>query len=202
MPSSFEMERQEIQYLLVATLVAGAAFSAYKQIMSPVPALVWTGIAALVIITRELGQRSVAQGMHAYVDTELSAQGAGVTILAAILAYLTQLPVIALFPLSSSFSGERHEQWGKSIDAIWMKRQFWMVAGGLVALFLGWLVAFGLGFSMAAEAFIIFLFFQLLPLDYPEIPTGALDGAYVLRWSGFIWLGMMGVTLVGLLFTL
>ncbi|MFB6147844.1 MAG: hypothetical protein ABEJ66_03080, partial [Candidatus Nanohaloarchaea archaeon] len=90
----------------------------------------------------------------------------------------------------------------KSIDAIWMKRQFWIVFGGLVLLFLGWLATYSLGLEKLAAGFILFTLFQLFPFDYKDIPTGTLDGAYILRWGGFTWLVLTGLAIVGTVLTI
>lgn len=193
---------EEAKYFAVAIIVVGAAFAAYNRITQLMPALNWLGIAALVVLTRELGQRTIAEWMDAYVKVNLSMEGSSLTLIGAMAAYLTQLPIIMLFPVSTTFSGKSYEHWGKTIDAIWMKRQFWIVVGGLLTLFAGWSTAYQLGFQKVAEAFILFLFFQMMPFDHHSVPTGNLDGAHVLRWSGFYWLLGMGLIIIGLVLTL
>lgn len=198
---SYRISADEAKYLAVAVLTVAAGFAGYKQLTDPVPILSWLGIAALVIAVREFGQRTIAEWMDAYVEVELSTEGSSMTIVAAMIAYLLQMPIVALFPLASSFSGKSYEHWGRTIDAIWMKRQFWIVLGGLIALLLSWMVTLQLGFARVAEGFIVFTLFQLMPFDYKDIPTGTLDGAYILRWSGFVWLTLMGITVVGVVVT-
>ncbi len=193
---------EEIQYLVVASLVTGAALTAYSGELELVNGVLWSVASLLVILTRELGQRTLAEWIDAYVDMELSLSGSGTTLLAAIISVMTQLPIILLFPLANSFSGKKYEHWGKSIDAVWMKRQYWIVSGGLVALLAGWTITYSLGISRAAEAYILFTLFQMMPFDYEGIPTGCLDGAYVLRWSGLMWLLITGITVLGLALTL
>lgn len=202
MASSYHMSIEEIQYLAVASLATAAAFTAYSGTLTPVNSLLWLLASITVLVTRELGQRTLAEWIDAYVDVELSLKGASTSLIGAIAAVITGLPILLLFPVENSFSGKRYEHWGKSIDVIWMKRQYWIVMGGVIALFIGWLASLNLGLSRLPEAFILFLFFQLLPFDQENIPTGTLDGAYVLRWSGFIWLLLMAATLLGLVFTL
>lgn len=193
---------EETKALAVSILTIAAGFSAFNYVRSPLPALAWLGVAAAVVATREIGQRTVAEMEEAYVEVEISKEGASLTVFAAMLAYLMQTPIIALFPLTSSFSSKAYEQWGKTIDAVWMKRQFWIVLGGILALMLGWIVSLQLGLQMLAEGFILFTALQLLPFDYETIPTGALDGAYILRWSGFTWLVLMGISIAGAVVTL
>jgi len=202
MASSYRLSEEELKYLGLATLVVGAGLSAFKQVSSPETAVIWILIAGFAVITREFGQRTVAQWIDAYVDMELSPDGSAVTLMAAMASYLTQLPIVALFPLTNSFSGKKYEHWGKSIDAIWMKRQFWIVFGGLIALFLGWGLAYSAGSMRLAEGMILFLLFQMMPFDHDNVPTGCLDGAYVLRWSGLYWLMMTGTAVIGLVITL
>ncbi|MFB6190830.1 MAG: hypothetical protein ABEJ64_00200 [Candidatus Nanohaloarchaea archaeon] len=198
---SYLLSEEEVKSLAVAVLVVAAGLAAFSQTRDVLPALAWLGVSAAVILTREFGQRTVAEWIDAYIDVELSMEGASITVLAAMTAYLTSTPIVALFPLTSSFSGKSYEHWGKTIDAIWMKRQFWIVLGGITALFAGWLVTWQLGFERLATGYILFTLFQLLPFDYEDIPTGALDGAYILRWGGFTWLVLMGLSIIGAVLT-
>ncbi|MFB6213128.1 MAG: hypothetical protein ABEJ07_00985 [Candidatus Nanohaloarchaea archaeon] len=198
---SYLLSEEEVKNLAVAVLVVAAGLAAFSQTRDVVPALAWLGVSAAVILTREFGQRTVAEWIDAYIDVELSMEGASITVLAAMTAYLTSTPIVALLPLTSSFSGKSYEHWGKTIDAIWMKRQFWIVLGGIIALFAGWLATWQLGFDRLATGYILFTLFQLLPFDYEDIPTGALDGAYILRWGGFTWLLLMGLSIIGAVLT-
>lgn len=201
MESSFRPSIDEINNFVVASLLVGAALTAYSGILTPANSVFYAATGAAVLLARELGQRIVAQWQDAYVEFQVSLEGSFITVMGATIAILANLPLILLFPVFNEFSGRRYEHWGKTIDAVWMKRQFWIVSGGIIALFLTWLVTLRLGFASFAEAVILFQLFQLLPLDYSEIPTGPLDGAYILRWSGFVWLVMFGATLLAAVLT-
>ncbi len=198
MESSFRVSLEELNYFVMSSIVIGAAFTAYTGELTLRNGVIYTFLAAVPLLLRELGQRAIAQSMTAYTELEMSLQGSVTTIFGAIFAVLTGLPIILLFPIESSFSGKRYEHWGKTIDAVWMKRQYWMVAGGLTALFIGWIFTFAAGWNQVAEVIIVFTFFQLMPFGYSKIPTGELDGAYILRWDGFVWLTMTGLAILGI----
>ena len=155
-----------------------------------------------MLLSREIGQRTVAQWMDAYVELETSQEGAVTTFLGIIITALTSLPLLLLFPLQSEFEGHRYEQWGKSVDAIWAKRQYWLVSGGIIGMMILFLISLIAGFNQVAQMTVFFTVMQMLPFDFWGIPTGELDGAYILRWSGFAWLAMMGLNLVFLGLTL
>jgi hypothetical protein len=190
----------DLQAFAVSSLVVAAAFLAFRDLsFKALPFVIFTS--ALVIFSRELGQRLVAQWMDAYIDLELSHEGSITSIVGAGIAFLTGLPIILLFPLTSSFSGKKYEHWGKSVDAIWAKRQYWLIMGGLTTLFLSWLLAYSFDLQAFAELSSLFMFFQMMPFDYKAIPTGKLDGAYVLLISGFSWLIGMGISILMLSLT-
>lgn len=201
MGSSYHFSVEEAQYLGVASLITGAAFTAYSGELSVWNTLSWLAVSVLVILTRELGQRTLAEWIDAYVEVELSLEGATTTLVAAIFSVITSLPILLLFPLTNSFSGKKYEHWGKSIDAIWMKRQYWIACGGILALMAGWTLSYVIGLGRAAEGFALFSLFQLMPFDYEGIPTGCLDGAYILRWNAFYWLFLTGLSLLFLVVT-
>ncbi len=200
MISSFHPTTEDVQSFAVASVVVAICFWAFKSAG-------WTELpyylllAGLTIISREIGQRMVAQWMDAYIDLKTSVEGSATSLFGAFLALITGLPIILLFPLTSSFSGRKYEHWGKSIDAIWAKRQYWLTMGGLTTLFAAWYVAYLFEQQLLAEVTILFMFFQLLPFNYEAIPTSKLDGVYILLWSGFTWLTVMGITLIALVLT-
>lgn len=196
--NAFQPDTEELNYFVVAVLVVGAAFTAFRGVPGWRTGLSYLGIAALVLLTREIGQRVIAQWMDAQVEMKLSVEGSVLTVLGSILAVLTNLPFILLFPVSNSFSMVSYEQWGKDIDVVWSKREAQYVSGGIVALLFGWFVSYSLGYTYTAQAFSLFTLFQLLPFDYSGIPTGKLDGAYILRSSGFRWITFFTVTLITL----
>lgn len=198
MESSFRPSLEEVNYFVLSAVVLGAAFTAYTGELTLRNGAVYSSLATVPLLLRELGQRIVAQWMSAYTELEMSLSGSVTTIVGAMFAVLTGLPILFTFPVESEFSGKKYEHWGKTIDALWMKRQYWLVSGGLVALFAGWIATFALGFTQVAEVIILFTFFQLMPFDYHRIPTGELDGAYILRWDGFVWLTMIGLAVLGI----
>lgn len=189
----FKPSVEEIKKFLAVSLVTGAAFIAYSTGWEPLKAAKYLGIGFIVILIRELGQRTIAQWMDADVELNISFQGSVLTIFGAFLSVLGPVSFILLFPVYNNYSTTSYEQWGKSVDAIWLKRQFYLISGGFFALILGWGASYFLGAMNLAEAFSLFLVFQLLPFDYHSIPTGPLDGATVLKESGFIWLTYFGI---------
>ena len=191
---------EDLQAFTTSTLVVAFCFWAYKDLAySSIPLLI--AVSGLVILSREIGQRTIAQWMDAYIDLKTTLNGSATSLFGAFMSLITGLPIILLFPLTSSFSGKKYEHWGKSIDAIWAKRQYWLATSGLTTLFAAWMIAYHYSFQLFAELSALFLFFQLMPFDFELIPTGRLDGAYILLWSGFTWLVMMGTTIVMLTLT-
>lgn len=199
---TFKPRKDEVKNFVLASLVTGAAFTAYFQLYTFEAVVYYIAASAGVLLTRELGFRTIAQSMGAYVDFELSRPGAMVTLFAAIVAIAGSIPIILLFPVYAVFSNELYEQWGMEIDSIWMKREFWLFSSGVVMLLIGWAATYSLGFMELARMYALFAVFQLMPFDYSGLPTGPLDGAYVLRWSGFIWLIFMGIGVIGFVLTL
>ncbi|QKQ98159.1 hypothetical protein GKQ38_01325 [Candidatus Nanohaloarchaea archaeon] len=196
MTSSYVPDEEDVKNFAVATLVFGVSFAAFFQELDPKGAVFYTALSGIVLLTREFGFRTCAQWMDAYVDNNISRSGAMTSILGAFLAVITQLPVILLFPLWNEAESHKYEQWGKSTDAVWMKRKFWLYSCGIIALLAGSTIARTLNFELLARMYAITSFFFLLPFDYEDLPGEELDGAFILRWSGFTWLIFMGLTLV------
>ncbi|MFQ3308107.1 MAG: hypothetical protein ACI977_000324 [Candidatus Nanohaloarchaea archaeon] len=200
--SSFRPSVDDIYaFILSAVLISAAFIAFYKNYALGTAAITVTG-SILILLAREVGQRSVAQWMDAYVELEISEEGAVITFFGVIITALTSIPLLLLFPLQSEFSGRKYEHWGKSIDAIWAKRQYWLVTGGITGLMIFYLLSAILGFTQIAQMTSYFAIMQMLPFDFWGIPTGELDGAYILRWSGFTWLILMGLNLFFLGLTL
>jgi len=200
MAEPFRLTVDELNYFIVGTLVTAGAFVAFSGILEPMNIAFYIGLSALVLGVREFGQRTIAQWMDASVNMSLSMKGSMTSLSAAALAILTDLPIIMLFPVSNTFSVESYEHWGKSVDAMWLKREAWITYGGIIGLLTaGFLSAF-LEMPKAQDAFFVFSAFQLLPFDNHGIPTGALDGSYVLKQNGFYWLIFMFVSLAGFFF--
>ena len=180
---------------VAASLVTAAAYYAFT---SPglSEAVVVAAAAFSIILAREIGQRMVAYWMDAYINLEFSQEGSGTTLFFAFLSVVTDLNLLALFPLTSSFSGERYEHWGKSVDAIWSKRQYWLVLGGIVTMFGAWTLFHTFNMETFEKLSALFIFFQLLPFDYWAIPTDRLDGVYIILQSGLTYLLAFGVELL------
>lgn len=193
---------EDLQNFLIGSAIIGVAFTAFTGLFTLENFVFYTVTGVVVMLLREAGQRTVAHWMESYVDLEISREGALLTLLAAGFSVVSDFSLILLFPVFSDFSGERYEQWGKSIDAMWMKRQYWLASSGIMGLWAGWIFAVMLSLDMMAQAIALFAIFQLLPFDYEKIPTGELDGATILRWSGFAWLLMMGFSILMLVVTL
>lgn len=197
MAEPFRLSIDEINYLVVAILVTAAAFTAYSRVLTLGNGLFYLAVAATILSVREFGQRTIAHWMEAEVDLSLSMQGSVVTVVGALIAVITDLPFLLIFPVTNSFSVSSYEHWGKGIDAMWMKREAWITYGGVIALLIGGFTSAYLNASIVQDAFFAFLIFQLLPLDDHRFPTGALDGSYVLKQNGFYWLIFMFLSLTG-----
>lgn len=191
---------EDLQAFLGSSAVIAVCFSVFKNFGFQQFPYVFL-ISAAVVLSREIGQRMVAQWMDAYIDLEFSMNGSGTSLVAAGFAYLTDISLILLFPLTSGFSGKKYEHWGKSVDAIWAKRQYWLALSGLTTLFAGWYLSFILEYQLLAELASLFFFFQLMPFNYEMIPTSKLDGAYILLWSGFTWLITMAIAIITMVLT-
>jgi len=195
--TTFHFSIDEINNLVVAILVTAAAFTAFSRVLELQNAAFYLGIATLVLGAREFGQRTIAQWMEAQVDLNMSVQGAMLTVFGAILAVITNLPIIILFPISNSFSVESYEHWGKGIDAMWLKREAWITYGGIVALLIGGFTSMLLDIGRLQQAFFLFSIFQLMPFDNHGLPIGTLDGSYILKQNGYYWLIFMFLSLTG-----
>ncbi|MFB6100397.1 MAG: hypothetical protein ABEK16_03920 [Candidatus Nanohalobium sp.] len=191
--------KEDIQNFLIGGVTVGAAFSAYKQVTAPKTFAVFILFGLITLFFRELGQRVVAHWMEADVSSELSREGAVATILVAAFSYVSVFNLAFLVPVFSEYSNKRYEHWGKGIDAIWAKREYWLAASGITTLLLGWFTVYSLGFQNLAELTALFTFFQLLPLDEEKPLCGQLDGAYIIMWTGFMWLIFMGTTIIAMI---
>jgi hypothetical protein len=112
------------------------------------------------------------------------------------MSVVTGLPLIFLFPVYSEVSRKKYEQWGRSVDVVWAQYKFEVARLAILSLFVGFLITVSIGLERVSQMFAIFTFFQLMPFDYRGIPTGPLDGAEILRWSGFYWLLFTGISVV------
>ncbi|MBC5793062.1 MAG: hypothetical protein H8Z69_03420 [Nanohaloarchaea archaeon] len=188
MPNRFKPSIEEVNAFVAATVAITAAFTAFKGNITVRSVVFYGAVSGLILLSREIGQRTIAQWMEADVELKLSPEGTVLTLLGAGMSFLSSIPVIMLFPITSNFSITSYEHWGKGVDAMWIKREQWFVNAGLVALSILWLGFYSLGISNGAEAVSFFALFQLLPFDYSGIPTGRLDGAVILKHNGFRWI--------------
>jgi hypothetical protein len=196
---AFNPSVDDLNSFAAGTLIMSTAFIAFYGDLSIDSMVFFTAVSAAILFARELGQRTIAQWMEAQVDLEISMEGSLITVFGAAASFLSSLPIILIFPVFNEHDVESYEHWGKSIDAMWIKRQYWIVSGGIMTLFATWIIFNTLNLTMAAESVSMFLIFQLLPFDYSRIPTGPLDGSIIIRWSGWIWLIFMGTALISLL---
>jgi hypothetical protein len=190
--------QEDIKNFLIGGTVVGAAFAAYKQVTEFQTLALFILFGLVTLAFRELGQRIVAQWMDSEVHTELSRGGAATTLVVGIFSYISTFNLAFMVPVFSSFSAPSYEHWGKSIDAIWAKRQYWLASSGITSLLIGWSLAYTLGVPSLAELISLFTFFQLFPLDEEKGITGDLDGAYIMLWTGFMWLVFVGLTIIAM----
>lgn len=200
MAEPFRFSMDEINNLVVAILTVAAAFTAFSGVLELQNSIFYLGVATLVLGAREFGQRTIAQWMEANVDLNLSMKGSVITILGAAAAIITNLPIIIMVPVANSFSVKSYEHWGKDIDAMWLKREAWITYGGIGALLIGGFISTLLNLERLQTAFFLFSAFQLLPFDNHGLPTGTLDGSYILKQNGFYWIAFMFLSLTGFFF--
>jgi hypothetical protein len=200
--SGLQLSESDIKNIFISGIVVGSAFAAFKQVTNIQTILFLAFFGLITVSSREIGQRMVGQWMDAQVDTELSKNGAITTLVIAMFSYLSSLNLAFIVPIFSDFSGESFEHWGKSIDAIWAKRKYWMTASGILTLLLSWAISYTAGLTMLAEMISLFTFFQLLPLDSHKQVSGMLDGAHIIMWSGFMWLIFTGLTIIAMILTI
>ncbi|MFB6209854.1 MAG: hypothetical protein ABEJ56_07010 [Candidatus Nanohaloarchaea archaeon] len=189
----------ELNNFAAATLLLSASFIAFYSAYSLIPALKLAVFSGLTLLAREIGQRIIARWMVAESKLELSIEGSAMTAFGAMGTFLSGLPVLLLFPIYNEHDVESYEHWEKSIDAMWVKRQSWIVSFGILAMFGLWGIFHSLGIERGANIVSLFAFYQLLPFDYSNIPTGPLDGSILIRWSGFLWLIFAGISILMIL---
>ncbi len=189
-------DREDVYNFVLGTGVLAAAFAAFYGEFEVGGAVFYLSASATVLATREFGVRAAANVLDGYASLEVSSEGSTTTLFGAIISVITGLPVILLFPIYSEVSRKKYEQWGRSIDVVWAAYKFKIARWGVAALLLGFVLAGSFGLEKIAQMYALFAFFQMLPFDYSGIPTGPLDGAEILRWSGFWWLLFTGISLL------
>jgi len=203
MPESFKPDVEEVNYFIAAVLITAAAFTAFSGNLTLRSTGLYLIAATLTLLIREVGQRTVAHLMKAETELHLSLKGSIITLIGSIAAIITQLPVILLFPIYNTYSVTKYEHWGRSIDAMWLKREHQIAIAGITALIISSIAAqLVLNSPQIAQSLLIFTIFQLLPFDYPKIPTGPLDGATILKQNGFKWTVLTTISLITLAITL
>lgn len=195
-------DEQDLYNFVIGTGVLAAAFAAFYGEFEFGSAFFYIGSSAFILGFREFGVRAAANLLDGYASLEISSEGSTTTLLGAIMSVVTGLPIILLFPVYSKVSRKKYEQWGRSVDAIWAQYKFEISRLAIVALFTGFFITSIFGFDKVSQMFALFAFFQMLPFDYRGIPTGPLDGAEILRWSGFYWLLFTGISLLMIAVTL
>ncbi len=195
-------DAEDLKNFVIASAVTGLAFAAFYNDFNLQGLAFYALGAGLIIFSHELGIRAAINQLDAYVDLEVSSSGSTTTLFGAIISVVTGLAVILPFPIYNEVTRKQYENWGKSTDVIWARYEFYVSAFAIVALLLSWLAAYSLSFNTLAQMYAIFTFFQMLPFDYSGIPTGPLDGAYIIRWSGFYWLLFTGLSILGIVLTI
>jgi len=189
-------DKQDMYNFLIATGVLASAFAAFYGEFRIGRSLFYLSSSALILAFREFGVRAAANVLDGYASLELSNEGSTTTLLGAIMSVVTGLPLILLFPIYSEVSRKKYEQWGRSTDVVWAMYKFKIARWAIVSLFAGFLLTSSFGLERVSQMFALFAFFQMMPFDYRSIPTGPLDGAEILRWSGFYWLLFTGISLL------
>lgn len=194
---------QDLKNFSVASMVLALAFSAFYGDFTDIGRYPFFILgSASVLFFRELGVRSAVNLLDGYVDLELAGDGCTTTLFGGIMAVVSGLPLILLFPVYSSVSRKQYENWGKSTDVIWALYKFKVAKWSVSGLFLGYIIFYSLGLNTLAQMTALFTFFQMMPFDYSGIPTGPLDGAEIIRWSGFYWLTFTGLSILAIAFTM
>lgn len=188
-------DRDDVYNFVLGSGILAAAFAAFYGEFQVSHAAFYLAASAVVLGTREFGVRAAANVLDGYASLEVSSSGSTTTLFGAIISVITGLPVLLLFPVYSEVSRKRYEQWGRSTDVVWAMYKFKIARWAVAALLIGFVAATSFGFSQLAQMYALFAFFQLMPFDYSGIPTGPLDGAEILRWSGFWWLFFTGTSL-------
>lgn len=194
--------RENIRDFVLISLVSGAALAFHWGGLNLENMVSSVLIASFVVLTREAAMRMIVHWMDGYIDTRISIEGSAVTLAGAMIAVITGLGFILLFPLKTDLDMKKYEQWGKGIDSMWAKKKFWVHGVGVLSLVVAGYLSLGADLHGLSRVYGLFAVFQLMPFNYPDIPTGTLDGAHILRWSGWTWLIEMGLSLILVALTL
>lgn len=208
--SPFLPGKKEAGNFVVASLVMALAFAGFQGSVSIRSGLFYTGVSSLCLLIRGLGQRIVAAKATGQSYLHLSIPGSVITLGAGLISISTATNLLLLFPIYTTFGGVAHEEWGKSTDAMWMKRQTWIIGSGIAALLAASLMLESAGLSRIASSIAVFAAFQMIPFDFEELLQVApgvgswhqvLDGAYILRIDSWRWMLLTGSALLAVALT-
>lgn len=191
--------KKELKNYVLPVIIIGAALTAYFGDLGLRIVSIYLAIGLLAFSVREAGQRVIAQWMDAYVDTEISVNGSLLTLSVAFISSVTAISIALIIPVVNSYRVESHEHWGKSVDAMWSKRQYWIALGGIIALTTFSTVALSLGSTTMAQGLLVFTLSQMVPLRDIVI-EGSTDGTFILFHSGITWLIVTGLNIMLLTF--
>lgn len=193
------MDTENLENYLLPVVVAGAGLAAYFGEISLHAAGFYLFTAAAAFSIREVGQRFLAGRIGASVNTLFSREGGLLTLLIAFISSVTVFSLALIIPSRNEYSIERHEQWGKGVDAIWSQRQYLIAFSGIAFLTVASTSAAFLGFQAFSLGLVVYTLSQMIPLRDLVI-DGSTDGAFILFSSGFTWLIATGFNLMLLAF--
>ena len=186
---------EKLRNYLVPGLVVGLGLTLYFQNYEPFNILKYTLVGFSVFAVREIGQRIMARFMGASVQTEFSVEGTSLTIMTGVIAVIAATPLAILIPSTNTFSQTKYEHWGKSVDAMWSKREYWIASAGTSLLTAVTMLLFWLEQNLAVQAFATFTITNMIPLRDLVI-EGDTDGSYILFHSGLTWLLLAGINII------
>lgn len=189
-----EIKQKTKKYVLPGIMI-GIGLTGYFQNFQPFNLAKYLIIGFSVFAVRETSQRLIARYMAASVETKFSIEGTSVTLLTAAFSTAAKVPFALLIPCTNSFSQKRYEHWGKAVDAMWSKRQFWVATTGTTVLTLTAALFHGLNYDIIVQGFTLFTLTNLIPLRDLLI-EGSTDGTYILFHSGFTYLLLAGLNIV------
>lgn len=194
MTDNFELPKSVEQYLL-PVLVVFSAFLGYFAEFTLEQGVKLFLVSGLAFGLREIGQRVIAQWMEAYVEQSFEPEASVMTLIIALFSATSSWALALILPVTTSFSVKKHEQWGKGVDAMWHKREYWLAAGGIISLTLASTISLNLDLFLVAQALTVFTLSQMIPLR-DLLVDGTTDGGYILLHSSFSWLILTGINIM------
>lgn len=180
---------------IIPLIVVVFAFIGYRTQVDLNTVTLVLGASIFVLGIREAAQRTTARLMGASVNMNMSRKGSATTTLVALYSYVTGLGLAVILPLFNTYESERYESWGKSVDVVWSKREFWLALSGILTLTLSSLTLYRIEYFTFLQLTTIFTLSQMIPLR-ELVVEGSTDGAYILFHSGFTWLILTGANLM------